>query len=77
MDRASQVLAQGVPPVVPASYRALTDHGNVPQATLHHRALGRLSIDDKAQANTTSTRPKIKPSLILRYKWLMLDDPLK
>jgi hypothetical protein len=30
IDRASQVLAQGVPPGVPKSYRALTDHGNVP-----------------------------------------------
>lgn len=29
MDRASQVLAQGVPPGLPKSYRALTDHGNV------------------------------------------------
>jgi len=26
MDRASQVLAQGVPPGVPKSYRALADH---------------------------------------------------
>ncbi|PMD60442.1 uncharacterized protein K444DRAFT_392833 [Hyaloscypha bicolor E] len=37
MDRASQVLAQGVPPGVPRSYRALADHGNVPHSTLHHR----------------------------------------
>jgi hypothetical protein len=29
MDRARQVLAQGVPPGVPKSYRALADHGNV------------------------------------------------
>ncbi|KFZ13414.1 hypothetical protein V501_03718 [Pseudogymnoascus sp. VKM F-4519 (FW-2642)] len=33
MDRASQVLAQGVPPGVPDSYRALADHGNVPRST--------------------------------------------
>ncbi len=31
MDRASQVLAQSVPPGVPRSYRALADHGNVPE----------------------------------------------
>jgi hypothetical protein len=49
MDRASQVLAQGVPPGVPKSYRALADHGNVPRSTLHHRAPGRPSMDVKAR----------------------------
>ena len=50
MDRASQALAQGVPPGVPKSYRALADHGNVPRSTLHHRAHGRRSIEEKAQS---------------------------
>ena len=50
MDRASQVLAQGVPPGVPNSYRALADHSNVPRSTLHHRARGRRSIEEKAQS---------------------------
>ena len=50
MDRASQVLAQGVPPGVPTSYRALADHhGNVSHSTLHHRARGRPSREEKAQ----------------------------
>ena len=49
IDRASQVLAQGVPPGVPESYRALADYGNVPRSTLHHRARGRPSIEAKAQ----------------------------
>ncbi|PQE18246.1 transposase tan1 [Rutstroemia sp. NJR-2017a BBW] len=49
MDRASQVLAQGVPPGVPRSYRALADHGNVPHSTLHHRARGRPSMEEKAR----------------------------
>ncbi|KAF8848728.1 hypothetical protein BDZ45DRAFT_635332 [Acephala macrosclerotiorum] len=31
MDRASQVLTQGVPPGVPRSYRALADHGKKAQ----------------------------------------------
>lgn len=48
MDRASQVLAQGVPPGVPRSYRALVDHGNVPRSTLHYRARGRRSMEEKA-----------------------------
>jgi hypothetical protein len=46
----SQVLAQGVPPGVPRSYRALADHGDVPLCTLHHRARGRRSIEEKAQS---------------------------
>jgi hypothetical protein len=49
MDRASQVLAQDVPPGVPESYRALEDYGNVPRSTLHHRARGRPSIEARAQ----------------------------
>ena len=50
MDKASRVLAQGVPPGVPLSYRALADHGEVPHSTLHHRARGRRSIEEKAQS---------------------------
>jgi hypothetical protein len=50
MDRASQVLAQGVPPSVLRPYRALVDHGNVPHSTLHHRARGRHSMEEKAQS---------------------------
>lgn len=38
MDRACQVLAQGVPPGVPNSHRALADHFNIPRSTLHHHA---------------------------------------
>ena len=49
-DRASQVLAQGVPPGVPKSYRALADHGGVPRSTLHYRAHGRRSIEQKAES---------------------------
>jgi hypothetical protein len=50
MDKASQVLAQVVPPGIPNSYRALADHSNVPRSTLHHRARGRRSIEEKAQS---------------------------
>jgi hypothetical protein len=39
-----------VPPGVPKSYRALADHhGNVSHSTLHHRARGRPSREEKAQ----------------------------
>ena len=50
MDRASQVLAQGVPSGVPRSYRALADHRGVPRSTLHHRAQGRRSLEEKAKS---------------------------
>jgi hypothetical protein len=49
MDKAAKVLAQGLPPAVPTSYRALTDHGEVPRSTLHARAQGRRSMKEKAQ----------------------------
>jgi len=50
MDRASQVLAQGVPPSVPKSYRALADHyGNISYSILYYRARGRPSREEKAQ----------------------------
>src|SRR5213083_2800026 len=49
MDRASQVLAQGVPHGVPKSYRALADyHGDVGYTTLYYRNKGRQSIEEKA-----------------------------
>lgn len=50
MDRASQVLAQGVPLGVPNSYRALQDYRGVPHSTLHHRARGRRSLEEKAKS---------------------------
>jgi hypothetical protein len=57
MDRASQVIAQGVPPGVPKSYHALADHGNVPRSTLYYRASGRRSIEKKAHGQSTSDWP--------------------
>ncbi|OCL00825.1 uncharacterized protein K441DRAFT_532005, partial [Cenococcum geophilum 1.58] len=43
------VLAQGVPPSVPKSYRALVDYRKVPYTTLH-RAKGQRSIEEKAKS---------------------------
>jgi hypothetical protein len=50
MDDASQVLTQGVPAGMPTSYRALADYSGVAYSTLHHRAHGRRSIEQKAQS---------------------------
>ena len=53
MDKARQVLAQGVPPGVRRSYRVLADHGGVARSTLHRRAHGGPSMQDKAQSSST------------------------
>ncbi|KAI1529798.1 DDE-1 multi-domain protein [Pyrenophora tritici-repentis] len=50
MDKASRVLAQPVPPSLSESYRARADRSGIPHTTLHHRARGRRSIEEKAQS---------------------------
>ncbi len=54
MDRASQVLAGGVPFGV--SYRALADESGVAHSTLNHRACGRRSRAEKAEGQQYLTR---------------------
>ena len=49
IDKASQVLAKGVPPGMPKSYRALKDYGKVPRSTLRRRTHGGRSIEEKAK----------------------------
>jgi hypothetical protein len=50
MDRASQVLAQELPPGVRNTYRGRAEHGEVPYTTLYYRALGRRSKEEKDQS---------------------------
>jgi hypothetical protein len=50
MDKASQVLAQGIPSGVRKSFHALADHSDVARTTLQHRAHGRRSIEKKAKS---------------------------
>jgi hypothetical protein len=38
------------PSGVPRSYRAIADHSGVPRSTLHHRAHGRRSIEERAES---------------------------
>src|SRR5271155_2860503 len=71
MDRASQVLAQGVPLGVPNSYRALADHGNVPRSTLHYRARGRRLIEEKAQSQQYLT--PWEEDVVVKYLLQMSD----
>jgi hypothetical protein len=49
MDRASQVLVEGLPAGQRPSFVALAKWGNIPYSTLNHRANGRPSIKDKAR----------------------------
>jgi hypothetical protein len=49
MDKASRVLEQPVLPGLSKSYRARADRGEVPHTTLHHRACGCRSSEEKAQ----------------------------
>ena len=50
MDKASRVLAEGLPEGMPNIYAALAAHHNVPLSTLHYRARGRRSREAKAQS---------------------------
>ena len=50
MDRASQALVQGIPPGVRNTYRALAEHSGVARSTLHDRAHGQRSKEEKAQS---------------------------
>jgi hypothetical protein len=49
MDRARQVLAQGLPPDVPRTWAAPSEWGDVPLPTLYYRAHIRPSKEEKAQ----------------------------
>ncbi|KAF2193137.1 hypothetical protein K469DRAFT_552391 [Zopfia rhizophila CBS 207.26] len=69
MDRASQVLAQGLPPDVPKTYTALAERGDVPLSTLHHRDQGRRSREELAQSQQYLTPEEEKA--IVRFLLLM------
>lgn len=50
MDRASEVLANGLPAGIPPTYLALSDWSGVPYSTVYHRARGRRSKEEKAKS---------------------------
>jgi hypothetical protein len=49
-DRASEALAAGFLPREPRTYDAMSKRRNIPLSTLHHRACGRRSREEKAQS---------------------------
>lgn len=77
MDRASKALAQGFPSSVPRSYRALTDHSNVPRSTLHDRARGQRSIEAKAQSQQYLTPYEEKAMIDFILQMSALGTPVR
>ena len=71
MDRASQVLAQGLPPDVPRTWAALSKWSGVPLTTLYYRAHKRLSMKEKAQGQQYLT-PEEEKALVT-FLLLMSD----
>jgi hypothetical protein len=49
MDKASRALAEGLPPDVPFSWRALADDYGVAHSTAYHRSKGRRALKRKGQ----------------------------
>jgi hypothetical protein len=49
MDKASRALAEGLPPNLPLSWRALADYHGVAHSTDYHRSKGRRALKRKGQ----------------------------
>jgi hypothetical protein len=71
MDRASQILAQGLPPDVPRTWAALSERGDVALTTVYYRAHGRPSMKEKAQGQQYLT-PEEEKALV-SFLLLMSD----
>lgn len=77
MDRASQVLAQGLPPDVPRTYAALSERGDVPISTLHHRDHGRRSREEVAQSQQYLTPEEEKALVRFLLRMSALGHPVR
>jgi hypothetical protein len=71
MDRASQVLAQSLLDSISRTYAARSEQGTVPLSTLHHRAKGRRSRDEKGQSQQYLTPEEEKA--VVRFLLLMFS----
>lgn len=71
MDRASQVLAQGLPPDVPRTWAALSERSDVPLTTLYYRAHKRSSMKEKARGQQYLTLEEEKA--LVTFLLLMSD----
>ncbi len=77
MDRASQVLVQGLPPDVSRTWAALSERGNVPLTTLYYRAHGRPSIREKAQRQQYLTTEEEKALVTFLLLMSNLRHPVR
>jgi hypothetical protein len=77
MDRASQVLAQGTPPGVRNTYRALAEHSGVARSTLYYRALGRRSKEQKAQSQQYLTPCEEKAVVNFLLQMAEFEQPVR
>jgi hypothetical protein len=77
MDSASHAPAQGLPPDVHRIYAALSEHGNVPLSTLHHRARGRLSKQETAQRRLYLTPEEEKAVVNFLLLICVLGQPVR
>ncbi|KAF2176613.1 hypothetical protein K469DRAFT_512225, partial [Zopfia rhizophila CBS 207.26] len=79
MNRASEVLSEGVDPSEPRTYTALSKRGNVPRSTLWHRAHGRPSKEEKAigQQYLTPSEEKALVKYLLRMSDNGFPIPIK
>jgi hypothetical protein len=77
MDRASQVLAQGLAFGVPRTYAALAEHGEVALFTLHHRARGRRSRKEKDQSQQYLTPSEEKAVVKFLLQMSDLRQPVR
>jgi hypothetical protein len=76
-DRASEALAEAFLPGEPRTYDAISKRSKVPLSTLHHRAHGRRSKEQKAQSQqylTPSKEKALKKFLILMSD---LENPVQ
>lgn len=75
MDRASQALAQGL--LDGRSLRAIADHSGVPRSTLHYRAHGRRSLQEKAQTQQYLTPYEEKAMVEFILQMAELGTPIR
>lgn len=77
MNRASQVLAQSLPPDVPRTWAALSERGDVPLTTLYYRAHGRPSARQKAQRQQYLTTEEEKALVTFLLSMSNLGHPVR
>lgn len=77
MDPASQRLAQPISPGVPRTYTALAKRSNVARSTLHHRAKGRPSKEEKNERQQYLTPSEEKALVKFVLQMSSLGQPVR